>query len=85
MFLAKVTFLKYTTDWFSYINLVLWQHVTLCKSYATESAPGCVCVCRVLRNLRLAMGYVEGFVLCHGGYKFIYVNIFINEPIKIMA
>ena len=24
---------------------MLWQHVILCKSYATESAPDCVCVC----------------------------------------
>jgi len=25
------------------INLVLWQPVALCKSYATDSAPGYVC------------------------------------------
>jgi len=36
-------------DWafvppFKHINLVLWQHVVLCKSYAAENAPyyGCV-------------------------------------------
>jgi len=40
---------------------VLWQHVVLCKSYATESVPGYVR--RVVCSLRLAMGYVEGFVL----------------------
>ena len=39
MFLAKITFLKTLTDLFPYINLVLWQHVVLCKSYAAENAP----------------------------------------------
>ena len=34
----------------------------LCKSYATESAPGYVC--HVLCSLRLVMHYVEGVVLC---------------------
>jgi len=32
LFLAKVTFLKTLIDYFPYINLVLWQHVVLCKS-----------------------------------------------------
>jgi len=36
---------------FSYINLVLWQHVILCKLYVTESAPGYVY--HVLCNWRL--------------------------------
>jgi len=31
----------------------LWQHVILCKSYATDSVPGYVC--RVLCNLRLKL------------------------------
>jgi len=34
----------------------------LCKSYTAENAPACVC--HVLCSMRLAMGYVEGFVLC---------------------
>ena len=38
--LLKSHFKNTLTDRFSYINLVLWQHVILCKSYATESAPG---------------------------------------------
>jgi len=40
----------------------------LCESYVTKSAPGYVC--RVLCNLRLAMGYVEErFVLCLQAHK----------------
>ena len=50
LFLAKITFLKYSQWFFSYINLVLWQHVILCKLYVTESAPGDVH--RVLCNWR---------------------------------
>ena len=34
------------------MNLVLWQHVVLCKSYANDSAPGNVC--RVLCSLRVS-------------------------------
>ena len=45
LFLAKVTFFKTLTDWFSYINLVLWQRVVLCKPYGAENAPDCGCVC----------------------------------------
>ena len=50
LFLAKITFFfkKYTHWLLSYINLVLWQHVILCKFYVTESASGCVY--RVLCN-----------------------------------
>jgi len=32
LFLAKITLLKTFTDWFLYNNLVLWQHVVLCRS-----------------------------------------------------
>jgi len=37
--LLKLHFYNTLTGWISYINLVLWQHVILCKSYAIESAP----------------------------------------------
>ena len=41
--LLKSHFKNTLTEWFSYVNLVLWQHVILCESYVTESAPGYVC------------------------------------------
>ena len=43
LFLAKVTLLKTFTAWFSYNNLVMWQHVVLCRSSVARSAPDCVC------------------------------------------
>jgi len=53
MFLTKVTFLKSLTNLFPYINLVLWQHVVLCKLYAAENVPdygcaSCVTLCESL-------------------------------------
>ena len=43
LFLAKITLLKTFTAWFSYNNLVIWQHVVLCRSSVVRSAPDCVC------------------------------------------
>ena len=40
LFLAKITLLKTFTAWFSYSNLVMWQHVVLCRSSVARSAQG---------------------------------------------
>ena len=37
LFLAKITLLKTFTAWFSYNNLVTWQHVVLCRSSVARS------------------------------------------------
>ena len=37
--LAKITWLKIFTDLFPYNNLVLWQHLVLCRSCVAKSAP----------------------------------------------
>jgi hypothetical protein len=48
LFLAKITLLKTLTDRIPYINLVLWQHVILCRSCIAKSAPDCVSVCALV-------------------------------------
>ena len=40
---------------------MLWQHVVLCKSYATESAPGCVC--RVVCSLKFYVCALVGVLI----------------------
>ena len=37
LFLAIITLLKTFTAWFSYNNLVMWQHVVLCRSSVARS------------------------------------------------
>ena len=39
MFIAKSILLKTLTNLFSYINLVMWQDVVLCRSSVAKSVP----------------------------------------------
>jgi len=48
--LLKSHFLKTHTDTFLYINLVLWQHVILCKLCGTENAPDYGCASCVMKR-----------------------------------
>ena len=71
LFLAKITFFKNTlTDWFSFINLVLWQHVILYKSYITESEPGALSVTYDLHKIESCWSNFK----CLNVKNFIYVH-----------
>jgi len=61
LFLAKITFLKYTHWLFSYFNLVLCQHIILYKLYVAECAPGYVCtvLCVVHNTARRTLSDVQ--------------------------
>jgi len=67
LFLAKVTLLKTLTDWFPYINLVLWQHVVSCRSCVakrhtlSDTRPTqCMCISRCTNQMTLQNARCNG-------------------------